>query len=148
MLLPEWADKFGEAQLIGEGSFGKIYKAKEMSTNRCVIIKRILNDNIWKYLCKMRKCLLDFSCEQIVKIYDIVSINGANFIIEQYVEGIPIKNPGKGFGYYTRYPGSFDSDGGVFPGTAAAKVFLGYNNIPFTYFRRESGVGIFHAVLC
>lgn len=79
--------RYKEIELIKKSSTGNVYKAYDSITSKNVIIKNITNKYIEENILNFKKNMLKLSCDQIVKINDIIQTTKSNYIIEQFVAG-------------------------------------------------------------
>lgn len=86
-MLPDIPIRYKEIELIKKSSIGNVYKAYDSITSKNVIIKNITNKYIKENILNFKKNMLKLSCDQIVKIIDIIKTNKSNYIIEQFVDG-------------------------------------------------------------
>ena len=81
---------YKKLSLIGNGSFGKVYKAKEINTNNIVAVKQISINN--EYTLKEINVLSNLSHQNIVKYYNYYEDNDKIYIIMEYLEGGTLKD--------------------------------------------------------
>ena len=81
---------YKKLSLIGNGSFGKVYKAKEINTNNIVAVKQISINN--EYTLKEINVLSNLSHQNIVKYYNYYEDKDKIYIIMEYLEGGTLKD--------------------------------------------------------
>lgn len=72
---------------IASSCFGKIYRAKTSTKDKDVVIKIIESKYIWSKLIEKREKILSYSLNYVPKIFDILTLNGYNCIIEEFIDG-------------------------------------------------------------
>lgn len=72
---------------LGIGGFGKVYRATNSKNHKDVIIKVIESNHIWSKLIAKRKRILSCHLNHTPKIFDVVTINGHNCIVEEFIDG-------------------------------------------------------------
>ena len=81
--------------LIGNGAYGKVYKAKDLKTNNIVAVKKIKINNLninYEYVLKEINILKNLSHQNIVKYYNYYEEHDNIYIIMEYLEGGTIKD--------------------------------------------------------
>ena len=79
---------------LGNGAFGKVYKAKEIKTEKIVAVKQISINNSkikYEYILKEINVLSNLSHPNIVKYYKHYEENDKIYIIMEYLEGGTLK---------------------------------------------------------
>ena len=79
---------------LGKGAFGKVYKAKELATDKIVAVKQIsINNSEANYALILKEIdvLSNISHPNIVKYYRYYEENGRIYIIMEYLEGGTLK---------------------------------------------------------
>ena len=80
---------------LGNGSFGKVYKAKEIKTDKIIAVKQIPIQNMeknYKLILKEINVLKNLSHPNIVKYYKFYEENDKIYIIMEYLEGGSLKD--------------------------------------------------------
>ena len=82
-------------EYLGEGSFGKVFKAREISTGRILAVKRMsINHSEKKYsnIIKEINLLKHLSHQNIVKYYDYFEEEDFIYLMMEYLEGGTLKD--------------------------------------------------------
>ena len=84
-------------QKIGKGSMGVVFKARQMSVDRIVAIKILLdplaqNKEFIKRFEREAKIAAKLSHNNIVNAIDAGEVDGHYFFVMEYVEGVTIKD--------------------------------------------------------
>jgi len=82
-------DKFEVLDIIGQGTFGTVYKAKEISTENIFALKIMKNSfNSWNECERLREVnfLKKFEHENIVKLYEVIKDNDKLILVFEYME--------------------------------------------------------------
>ena len=84
-------DNYEIIKLLGEGQFGKVYKAKKKGSNEIYAIKitniENFNENQKKYINQEREILKELDHPNILKYVDYKKINNKIYIITEYLNG-------------------------------------------------------------
>ena len=83
-------DKFRILQIIGEGTYGKVFKAQHRETGRVVAIKKFKqteeeDPHVRKTMSREISVLKNFKHDNIVKLREHFKENGKLFLIFDYV---------------------------------------------------------------
>ena len=81
--------------IIGKGGMGEVYKAFDENTRRYVAVKTFrINDMSFSSarLQRQVEILSNLKHPNIIALYDIGFFDGVYFIIQEYIEGIPLNN--------------------------------------------------------
>ena len=81
-------------EYLGEGSFGKVFKAREISTGRILAVKKMSNNNSEKKYSKIIKeinLLKNLDHPNIVKYYDYFEEEDYIYLMMEYLEGGTLK---------------------------------------------------------
>ena len=79
---------------LGEGSYGRVFKAREMSTGRVIAVKKVLIGNshsIYKKTIKEINLLKNLDHPNIVKYYDYLEEEDCIYLMMEYLEGCTLK---------------------------------------------------------
>ena len=79
---------------LGEGSYGRVFKAREMSTGRIIAVKKVLIGNshsIYKKTIKEINLLKNLDHPNIVKYYDYFEEEDCIYLMMEYLEGCTLK---------------------------------------------------------
>jgi cyclin-dependent kinase-like len=84
-------DKYRILAIIGEGTYGKVFKAQSKEDGRVVAIKRFKQDededpHVRKTMLREIKVLKEYRHFNIVNLRDVFRENGKLFLIFDYVE--------------------------------------------------------------
>ncbi len=80
--------------MIAEGGMGKIYKAKHPTLKNDVILKKLTlsgNSSIADRFKREAQLMLDFSNDNIVKVYDHFKEGNSYYIVMEYIDGISLE---------------------------------------------------------
>ncbi len=80
--------------MIAEGGMGKIYKAKHPTLKNDVILKKLTlsgNSSIVDRFKREAQLMLDFSNDNIVKVYDHFKEGNSYYIVMEYIDGISLE---------------------------------------------------------
>ena len=79
---------------LGEGSYGRVFKAREISTGRVIAVKKVLIGNshsIYKKTIKEINLLKNLDHPNIVKYYDYFEEEDCIYLMMEYLEGWTLK---------------------------------------------------------
>jgi serine/threonine-protein kinase len=91
-MVPDKIGYYTITEKLGKGGMGEVYLAEDTRLNRKVAIKLIpeeleANEQARKRLVREARAVATLDHPNICSIYEVISCEGANFIVMQYVEG-------------------------------------------------------------
>ncbi len=84
--------KYAVKGLLGKGFLAEVYSGFDTKTNRKVLIRHILNEDLWISIIENKEKILSLHSPNLANFLAIISVDGYKLLIQEYIEGITVNN--------------------------------------------------------